>query len=323
MIHFSTDDLAAEDRFDQWREVRGKSLFGVTIELPAEQRLAFKGAFQARLIGNAVASEMQASAYRVSRTKADIARIAGDSLCIALQVKGGGLLDTGGDRIQVVKDGDMAISHSDLPYRAIPGGRADFHFRVLTVPFDHELMLGRRTDDLFATRYMHDAAFSRPFRALFNAIGSRHLSMADPHREVAHLARLALVARGRLAAGMPEVRAALRSGLRYAAEEIMARDKHQHRLTPAKVALELGISVRQLHVVFEGAELTFARTLAMMRIAEARRILLELPALPVTDVAYACGFDSLATFYRLFTSVYGAAPGEFRAAGFTWRRRLN
>lgn len=140
--------------------------------------------------------------------------------------------------------------------------------------------------------------------------------MADLNREVAHIARLALVARGRLASGMPEVRAALRSGLRYAAEEIMARDRHQHGLTPGKVALELGISVRQLHVVFECAELTFARTLAMMRIAEARRLLAEVPTLPVTEIAYACGFDSLATFYRLFTSVYGMAPREFRMTGF-------
>lgn len=316
MIRFSTDDIAPEDRFEQWREVRGRNLFGVTIELAAERRHAFQGTFQAHRIGNAVSSEMQASAYHVSRTEADIARVAGDSLCIALQVKGGGLLDTGGDRVQSVGDGDMAISHSDLPYRAIPGGHDSFHYRMLTVPFDHELMLGRRTHDLFAIRYIGDAALSRPFRALFNAIGARHSRMAAPDREVAHITRLALLSRGRVPPGMPEVRAALRSGLRYAAEEIMVRDKHQHRLTPGKVALELGISVRQLHVVFECAELTFARTLAMMRVSEARRLLLDVPALPVTEIAYACGFDSLATFYRLFTNVYGVAPGEFRTTSF-------
>lgn len=119
----------------------------------------------------------------------------------------------------------------------------------------------------------------------------------------------------RLKAVMPEVRAALRSGLRYAAEEIMARDKYQQKLTPAKVAVELGIFVRQLHVLFEHAELTFARTLASMRISQARRLLVERPALPVTEVAYVCGFDSLATVCRLFTGAYGMAPGEFRAAG--------
>ncbi|WP_210335889.1 MULTISPECIES: AraC family transcriptional regulator [unclassified Ensifer] len=313
MIRFSTDDIAPQDRFDQWREVRGKSLFGVTIELPAAKRSTFRGSFQSCRVGSAVASEMRASAYRVSRTEADIARVAGNSLCIAFQVKGGGLLDTGGDRAQVFKDGDMAISHSDLPYHATPGGHDSFHFRVLTVPFDHDVMLGRPTHDLFTTRYQDDAAFARAFRALFNAVSARHGELSDPQREVAHITRLALAARKRLAPGMPEVRAALRSGLRYAAEEIMARDKHQQKLTPAKVALELGISVRQLHVIFEHAELTFARTLATMRIAEARRLLVAAPAMSVTEVAYACGFDSLATFYRLFAGIYGMAPGESRA----------
>jgi AraC-like DNA-binding protein len=29
-------------------------------------------------------------------------------------------------------------------------------------------------------------------------------------------------------------------------------------------------------------------------------------------VAYGCGFDSIATFYRVFGLAYGMAPGEFR-----------
>lgn len=90
------------------------------------------------------------------------------------------------------------------------------------------------------------------------------------------------------------------------------RSKHQHKLTPVIVALELGISVRQLHVVFENAELTFARTLSLMRAEEARRLLVEFPALPVTQIAYASGFESLATFYRVFNNIYGVSPGEVR-----------
>ncbi|MCY1745815.1 hypothetical protein [Ensifer sp. SL37] len=153
--------------------------------------------------------------------EADIARVAGDSLCIAFQVKGGGL-KTGGDRIQAFKDGDMAISYSALPYCAVPGGHEDFHFQVITVPYDHERMLGGQTRDLFAIRFA-EPAYARPFRAHFNGIRQRHAHLANPDEEVAHIARLAIMARGRLAPGMPEVRATLRSGLRYAAEEIKAR----------------------------------------------------------------------------------------------------
>src|SRR5436190_22357163 len=45
MISFDTDGLQPRDRFDQWREVRGKALFGVTIEVPRERRRDFYGRF--------------------------------------------------------------------------------------------------------------------------------------------------------------------------------------------------------------------------------------------------------------------------------------
>ena len=34
----------------------------------------------------------------------------------------------------------------------------------------------------------------------------------------------------------------------------------------------------------------------------------------MTEVALACGFGSLPTFYRAFRRAYGAAPSELRAA---------
>lgn len=295
--------------------MRGKNLFGVTIELAPDRRQTFQGSFQARAIAGAIVSEMRASAYRVNRTEADIARIAGDSLCIGLQVRGSGLLYTGGDRVHAVGGGDITINHSDLPYAGIPDGEEDFHFRMLKIPVDYEVMLGQTAYDLFAARYADNAAFSRPFRALFDALNGDHGRLIDPSRDVTHITRLAMTARGRLSPAMPEVRAALRTGLCYAARDIMMRKKSRQNLTPAAVAKELGISLRQLHVVFEGAELSFSRTLSSMRIEEAKRLLLESPALPITQIAFGCGFDSLATFYRVFAATYGGTPGDIRAMG--------
>ncbi len=312
MIRFDTDDIAPQDRFDHWREVRGRSLFGVTIELPSERRPAFSGFFRAHAVGSAIASEMRASAYHVSRTEADIGRIAGDSLCIALQVKGGGLLRSGRDHTDIVREGDLVVTHSDLPHQGLPGSHESFHCLMLKIPLDDRLTLGQPAHDLFATRYLERPVFARPFRALFNALVADGSKLADPAGEVSGLARLALAARGRLSVALPEVRAALRAGLRYAALEILQRDRRRWEVTPAAVAAELGISLRQLHLVFEGAEQTFARTLAGLRLEDARALLLQDPALPVTEVAYACGFESLATFYRLFGAQFGLAPGELR-----------
>jgi hypothetical protein len=76
-----------EQRFDHWREARGRALFGVTIELERERRLHFNGRFSAVSIGGAVLAELQASSYRVSRTRADINRVTGDSLCISTSLR--------------------------------------------------------------------------------------------------------------------------------------------------------------------------------------------------------------------------------------------
>ena len=122
-------------------------------------------------------------------------------------------------------------------------------------------------------------------------------------------------ARGRLPESLPEVRSAIRAGLRYLALDIMADQYHQIDLTPALVARSLGLSVRHLHMLFEDAEKTFGRTLTLMRVGEAQRLLATQPDLTISQVAYASGFESLATFYRVFRNVYGMAPGDARRLG--------
>lgn len=313
MLSFSTDDLPSGQRFEQWREMRGKALFGVTIELDREHRRDFHGSFHARAVGPAVASEIEASSYRISRTEADIADVAGDSLCLGLQVKGPGALDVGHGFINPVQDGDMTISHSDLPFAARPHSQSSFRYRLLKIPVHDELTLGQPTHDLFAAKPPRGAHFQRPFRTLFAALtSSRTERIIDPVQDVAHAARLALVARGRLAPGMPEVRAAVRAGLHYAALDFMSRNLHRLTLTPGVAATELGVSLRQLHLLFERTDLSFARTLASMRIKAACKLLVEFPALSVTHIAGACGFSSLATFYRAFDGYYGMTPGDMR-----------
>ncbi len=133
-------------------------------------------------------------------------------------------------------------------------------------------------------------------------------------QDVGHLAQLALLARNRAAPGAPETRAALRFGFLKAARNVLAQNLHRPGLSPLAVATELGISVRQLHLLFEPTGRSFARTLIAMRLNEARRLMLGMMSTrPIADVAYACGFDSMATFYRVFRQTYGMTPNELRA----------
>jgi AraC-like DNA-binding protein len=314
MLTFSTDDLRPQDRFDHWCEVRGKNLFGVTIELERERRADFHGRFSAVAIGSATLAEMTASSYRVSRTSSDIARVAGDSLSIGLQIRGPGHMKTGWDRVHRVREGDVTVSHSDLPFAATPERSDGFHFRALKIPLTGDILLDARAHDLTPEALGRDTRLTRLIAAMFSALRKQQQHSAAQAADVKHIARLALLARGRLATGLPESRAALRAGFLHAARAIMTRDLHRPGLTPAAVAAELAISLRQVHVLFEPTGLSFSRTLTTIRLQEARRLLETIPERSVADIAYACGFDSIATFYRVFRSTFGMTPSDVRTA---------
>ncbi|WP_076864734.1 AraC family transcriptional regulator [Bradyrhizobium mercantei] len=312
MLTFSTDALRPQDRFEHWCDVRGKSLFGVTIELERDKRPEFHGRFTATPVGGAVLAEMSASSYRVSRTSTDIARVPSNSLQLAWQVRGPGHLNIGRDRVHFVRNGDLVFGHSNLPYFSTPERTDGFHFFSLKIPVSDELLLGARIEDAPPVALARDASLTRLVGAMFRSMSRDPAQAGQFASEVTHMVRLALLARGRLRPRQDEIRAALHAGYLHAAREILLRDLHRASLTPAAVATELGISLRQLHALFEPTGLSFVRTLTAARLKEARRLLYATQQRGIDEIAFSCGFDSIATFYRTFRATYGMTPGDAR-----------
>ena len=314
VLTFSTDALRPEDRFDHWCEVRGKALFGVTIELERDRRPDFRGRFSATPVGNALLAEMHASSYRVSRTSADIGRVPSNSMHLAWQVRGPGHMNIGRDRVQHVRNGDLVFGHSNLPFASTPDRTDGFHFYSLKIPVTTDLVLGTRIEDVPPVTLARDAGLTRLIGAMLRAMTREPGQAGRFAGNVPHMVRLALLARGRLRPRQDEVRATLHAGYLHAAREILLRDLHRPTLSPAAVATELGISLRQLHALFEPTGLSFARTLTAARLKEARRLLYATRERGIDEIAFSCGFDSIATFYRVFRATYGMTPGDARRA---------
>jgi AraC-like DNA-binding protein len=78
--------------------------------------------------------------------------------------------------------------------------------------------------------------------------------------------------------------------------------------------------MRGLHLLFEPTGETFSRTVTAMRLAEACRLLQQETTRPVSDVAFSCGFESLATFYRVFRRAIGMTPTDYRLSAIERRR---
>lgn len=315
MLTFSTDDLPAKDRFAHWREERGKAVFGVTIELHRSQHADFKGRFSAKPVGPAMLVEMQASPYKVRRTEADIARAQSDALCIYQQIDGGGWFEASGSDF-VVSSGKIATSHSDLPYATEPVSGSGFHLRLLKIPFARCKGLVESEQPLFARPLHVEPGYSALLAETFNAFVASMPRLAGERAVTAieTLAQLALVARGLAVPTSEQSRRAIRSGLLAKARRAIEQYLHRSDLTPSLVAGQLGISVRSLHLLFEPTGQSFSRTVVAMRLIESYRLLQLEPTRQVSDIAFSCGFESLATFYRVFRRAYGLSPGDVRAA---------
>ena len=86
---------------------------------------------------------------------------------------------------------------------------------------------------------------------------------------------------------------------------------------PCEAAAEAGISLRYLQKLFTARNSTCSDFIQSVRLDYAagllkRRSLLE-TSQPISEIAYASGFGSLASFRRQFIAHTGAGPREYRA----------
>ncbi|MEY9184480.1 AraC-like DNA-binding protein [Bradyrhizobium sp. USDA 326] len=319
MFRWCTDEVEPHDRFEYWREVRAKGLFGVTAELERERRTDFFGEFSLRQLGGAGLVELRASAYAVERSTSDIADAPGDAICVYQQLGGGGWF--GGMRASdfSIANGSFATSHTDLPYRTAPLGAGGFHLRILKIPVSNIPTQDRRVREL-APRTFDDPALAPLLAACFADLGEAAADDAADSPPVVQtslvqaLAHLALIERG-----SRRGQAALRTARLSQARRLIARHLQNPDLAPTMVADLLGVSVRHLHMLFETAERSFSQTVTDERLKRSRRLMREAPDLLIADIATSCGFESLATYYRVFNAAYGMAPGDFRAKGVDGR----
>lgn len=98
------------------------------------------------------------------------------------------------------------------------------------------------------------------------------------------------------------------------ARRFVRRHLSSPKLDPQMVAQGLGISPRQLHLLFKPTGETFGQHVRRLRLEECRAALRNPTAASrsVADIAYGWGFASLPTFYRAFHAAYGVPPGDLR-----------
>lgn len=83
-------------------------------------------------------------------------------------------------------------------------------------------------------------------------------------------------------------------------------------LSPARVAAQQGLSLRQLHRIFEAAETTVSRWIWQQRLERCRADLRTHPHLPILAIAFRWGFSDAAHFSRAFRQRFGVSARDWR-----------
>ena len=131
-----------------------------------------------------------------------------------------------------------------------------------------------------------------------------------------NLSGLVALACGASDEGQGEGRDSLRAAQLAAVKRQIERRLADPGLNPSGVAGTVGVSVRQLHLLFEPTGATFARYVLRQRLLKCRDAIAGATGTgrSVADIAFGWGFNSMATFYRTFANEYGAAPTALRPA---------
>ncbi|TAL35562.1 MAG: AraC family transcriptional regulator [Alphaproteobacteria bacterium] len=99
-------------------------------------------------------------------------------------------------------------------------------------------------------------------------------------------------------------------------QKLMELDKvyHEPEFSRADLAREVGTSENTLSRVINRAfGKSFPKLLNELRVEDAKRMLHD-PAIPIQVLAFEVGFNSLASFNRVFREVTGETPSEYRSS---------
>ena len=313
---WSTAGLPARERFRAWAELGARAAYPVRFERDGDPDAPFSGEMRVRVLGGVRFYRVCADGHRARRGRAEVAGTREEFYCVQQFASAERVSHPRGEAL--LGPGAVVAHRSDLPVEtASLGGTA---FRAWFLPRARlDALLPAGAGPVFAVG--PEAGTGALVAAMAGTLAQEadRLEPAAVDAVVDNFCRLLAIAGGLARAdGLEGGREALRAAALARIERYVGEHLAEPDLTPERVAEAVGLSLRQLHRVFEPTGTSFARRVLARRLAVARAELASPAAAgrTVADVAFGWGFDNLVTFYRAFRRAYGCAPGEVRPTAF-------
>jgi AraC-like DNA-binding protein len=307
----SVDHIDEADRFAYWREQWCQGTAGVTGELAPSQRRAFYAEATVWSAPWVMRARLKTGPFRMSRGLPEIShRSLENWICLYQEISDGAAFQHAGNEF-TTRPGDLVLTDPTIPISGLPRSTHDYRRWMLPRAWiEPHLPAGLRPISAqFAGSHGINGLVRSYLHALNDAIDE--CDGAELPGVIDNFCRLLALACG---GALGDQRVATRAAKLRQVKDYIALHLSEPDLSPARVASAMKISVRQLHLLFEPTGTSFAEHVLGRRLEECRS-LLESPSgrsRSITDIAYAWGFNSLASFYRAFGQRFGVSPGALR-----------
>jgi AraC family transcriptional regulator, positive regulator of tynA and feaB len=314
MSSITTDSVLPGERAEFWADLVSRHVTPMRIEPAGKQPL--RGEITTRTIGELGVAHVSGTGMRALHTAAQVARAHSHLYAACVHVEGEARISRRGEQI-ALRTGDVFVTDSrqeftldlERPWRhlliTLPTHWLDS--RVTRPEFisgavlrDHPLVR------LWASHLANGFALAGQFSPTAATLFARHsVDLLAQSFEELHL-------------HCPSPSDAWRAALFLGACRVIALRFGDPDLAPGRIAQDMNVSTRTLARVFAARNDTIMRRLFDERVRQAAD-LLTAPASAhrsVTEIAFACGFNDVSHFGRVFAAKMHMAPSE-------WRRRSN
>lgn len=302
---FSTKAVDSSSRVDYWNSLHSATFNGLVID-PADTH--FAGVVRRWHLPKSTMIWPESSAATVQRRNAAAGGIArSGKLALHLLHEGTCTFSHRGLTDQL-RQGDMVLFASEEYYRLDLS-----QHQMLVLELDRSELEGRvpDLDDHVARTIPRTSASTRLLHQFLTSFWREGGSNMDPHQAASyeHVMHELLV--NSLNSSVPTSPQEA-DGIWDSARAIVAARFREQELTPADVADELGVSIRSLQYAAAKAGTTLVRHIQERRLEAAREMLVTLPDLSITRIAFECGFSNSAYFTRCFSDRFGKSPSAAR-----------
>jgi AraC-like DNA-binding protein len=308
---YSTAALPRRERFEFFRDVVDRVFCPMSISATQSGAGQFVGSVSVAGLGTGARMALVAtSPCTVRRRAEDIARISVPDYLVKFQLKGHAIW-TQRSREVHLHPGDFVIASTAEPYslQLID----DYSMPVLALSNAMMRDLTADPDQFLGVRMSGDEAdcglltsFVGEVVARMNRLDGAMLARSEAN--ILDLLRGVLSARAKKrAVSAAEQRTAIKSFIRTRLTD--------HRLGPAMIAAEFGITTRYVHALFSDDPETIGEYIRTLRLHACREALENSAASDqsLTDFALSWGFYDLSHMSRCFRAAFDLTPTEVRA----------